>query len=190
MQNSDKSSWRDFSLQSAKILADYEKAMRELELEEARALRDQESKSLDLKGDADESPLSYEDLKENNSSPDTTRSDNEEIQVYEDDTSTEGTLNAIELRRKDTLVKNQEQNLALRKRIANVAMWGVGGQMVITDVLFGFHLNAVDFQPDPTVIIAWMTSTVVQIVGIAMVVTRNLFPSRNGDSKKDEESDL
>lgn len=106
------------------------------------------------------------------------------------DGSTPNALNAVALRREEVYLENQQQNLALRKSIAEIAVWAVGIQMFLTNVTFVGYMNAVDYQPEPVVMISWMTSTVVQIVGIAMVVTRNLFPRRNGNSKKDEERDL
>lgn len=38
--------------------------------------------------------------------------------------------------------------------------------------------------------IAWMSSTVVQIVGIAVVVAEGLFPQRTGAERAGEEQEL
>lgn len=173
-----------------KLRADRIRDMHEKELKRARELRSQLLENRMPEDNAHEEPLDGSNGQPAASKPEKPQTGNEEASVYEEDTSTENALKTVTLRREETFLQNQQQNLALRKRIANVAMWAVGIQMALANLLFAKYMCAVSFQPEPVVMISWMTSTVVQIVGIAMVVTRNLFPSRNGDSKKDEERDL
>lgn len=109
---------------------------------------------------------------------------------YEEDTNSATALDAIKLRRQETYLENQRQNLSLRKSIARVSMWAVGIQMYLTNATFLLYMAALEFKPEPMVMIAWMSSTVVQIVGIALVVAKGIFPQRNGTKMKDEENDL
>ena len=109
---------------------------------------------------------------------------------YDDDTSTEAQLNVVKLRREKTYLKNQQQNLDLRRKIAEVSIWAVGLQMLITNVTFIVYMCAVSLKPEPEVMISWMGSTVVQIVGIALVVAKGIFPQRSGSRMQDEEGDI
>ncbi|WP_284850256.1 hypothetical protein [Corynebacterium rhinophilum] len=109
---------------------------------------------------------------------------------YDDDTSTEAQLNAVKLRREKTYLKNQQQNLDLRRKIAGHSTWAVAIQMVLTNLIFIIYMFAVSFRPESEVMIAWMSSTVVQIVGIALVVAKGIFPQRSGSRMQDEEGDI
>lgn len=109
---------------------------------------------------------------------------------YDDDISTEAQLNAVKLRREKTYLKNQKQNLALRSRIAKCSVWAVGLQMALTNVIFCSCMFAISGKPDTEVLIGWMSSTVVQTVGIALVVAKGIFPRRSGFRMQDEEGDL
>lgn len=109
---------------------------------------------------------------------------------YEEDTNSATALEAIKLRRQETYLENQRQNLSLRKLIAQVSMWAVGLQMFLTNVTFIGYMNAVSYRPESEVMIAWMSSTVVQIVGIALVVAKGIFPQRSGSGMQDEEGDI
>lgn len=62
--------------------------------------------------------------------------------------------------------------------------------MFLTNVTFIGYMNAVSYRPESEVMIAWMSSTVVQIVGIALVVAKGIFPQRSGSGMQDEEGDI
>ncbi|MCT2189101.1 hypothetical protein M3E01_10160 [Corynebacterium kefirresidentii] len=109
---------------------------------------------------------------------------------YDDDTSTDAQLNAVKLRREETYLKNQQQNLDLRRKIADASIWAVGLQMALTNGIFIRYMCAAAFKPEPEVMISWMGSTVVQIVGIALVVAKGIFPQRSGSRMQDEEGDI
>ena len=96
----------------------------------------------------------------------------------------------MKLRRQKTYLDNQRQNLKLRKRVAYAAMAAVGIQMLLTNVAFFIYMGRNGFNPEPPVMIAWMSSTVVQIVGIAVVVAKGLFPQRTGVGQAEEEQEL
>ena len=190
MSGNDEDLWMKLQLDAQRVVDEHAKEMRENELAQARALRDRIKKTLATESSANEEPSNGDAARTPETKSDIAESENETLPVYEEETSTENALKVVALRREETYLENQQQNLALRKDIANVAVWAVGTQMFLTNVTFIGYMNAVDYQPESEVMISWMASTVVQIVGIAMVVTRNLFPSRNGNSKKDEEGDV
>lgn len=106
---------------------------------------------------------------------------------FEEDTSTESALAAVRLRREEAQVENQEQNLKLRKAIARWAMCAVSVQLAVSAAAFFTYLIANLDSADSSVIITWLGATVVEVVGIAAVVTRNLFPPR---TTNDENGDI
>ena len=108
----------------------------------------------------------------------------------EDEAGTQSSLDAVKLRRQLTYLDNQRQNLKLRKRVANAAMWAVGIQMGLTNFAFFVYMGQNGFNPEPPVMIAWMSSTVVQIVGIAVGVAKGLFPQRTSGGQAEEEQEL
>lgn len=118
------------------------------------------------------------------------KNNKEDDALYEEDTNPATTLDAIKLRRQETYLENQRQNLSLRKSIARASGVAVGLQMLVTNATFIVYMYVLQGKPEPTVMIAWMSSTVVQIVGIALVVAKGIFPQRNGTKIKDEEHDL
>jgi hypothetical protein len=73
-----------------------------------------------------------------------------------------------------------EQDRKLKLAYATWLRWLLVGQLVTADLVFtvyawagrGWHL-------DTSVIDAWLGATVVQVVGIVLVVTRHLFPQRD-----------
>lgn len=77
--------------------------------------------------------------------------------------------------------KFAEQEYDLRKTYAQRILLLLFGQFLIADAVFvvfawageGWHLST-------AVIDVWLAATVVQVVGIVLVVTRNLFPDRDG----------
>lgn len=109
---------------------------------------------------------------------------------FEDEAGTQSSLDAVKLRRQETYLDNQLQNLKLRNDVANAAMWAVGIQMGLTNIVFLVYMWQNSFDLQPPVMIAWMSCTVVQIVGIALVVAKGLFPQRTGAGQAEEEQEL
>ena len=102
--------------------------------------------------------------------------DSELAAVSEPDESTDDALAAIALRRQKMKLKHAKQVLKLRKKLANYAIWIVIAQLLFANAFFFIYLiwNTVD--PNPTVMVAWLSSTVVEVIGILWVIARNLFP--------------
>jgi hypothetical protein len=77
------------------------------------------------------------------------------------------------------------QELLLRGSYASVAGGVVLVQMGIADWFFYKYASspAIDWDVPGPVILGWMSATVVQVVGILLVITRSLFP--NHDKRDD-----
>jgi hypothetical protein len=82
-------------------------------------------------------------------------------------------------------VMDRDQTLTLRHRIAWFAIWAVTAQLVLADVIFGWYLWVNGGHGiEPEVMIAWLSATVVEVIGIIVIVARNLFPSPS--TRRDE----
>jgi uncharacterized membrane protein len=73
-----------------------------------------------------------------------------------------------------------EQEYELRRAYARRILVLLFAQFVIADAVFiAFAWAGEQWHLSTAVIDVWLAATVVQVVGIVMVVTRNLFPDRN-----------
>ncbi len=78
---------------------------------------------------------------------------------------------------------NQQQST--RNQLAGWYGWTLLGilaaQIIFADVVFLLYANSdeVEWDIDPVVMNVWLGATVVQIVGIATVVVRSLFPRQD-----------
>ena len=73
-----------------------------------------------------------------------------------------------------------EQEHGLRQKYADWIIWILGAQLLIADVVFlVFAWAGKGWDLSPGVIEVWLAATVVQVVGIVLIVTRHLFPSRD-----------
>lgn len=93
------------------------------------------------------------------------------------DKEEELTHDSIRLRRKNLTVK-------LRKIVAYFAIGFVALQLGASNLFFGVYLfsNLQDIQEG--VMIAWLSATVVEVIGILGIVTISLFPNKNDKSKR------
>ena len=77
--------------------------------------------------------------------------------------------------------KAQLQDQKLKRKYANWLQWLLTVQLVIADAVFVIYAWAGrHWKLDAPVIDVWLGATVVQVVGIVLVVTRHLFPLRDG----------
>jgi hypothetical protein len=75
-----------------------------------------------------------------------------------------------------------EQEHRLRQKYADWIIWLLGAQFVIADGVFVvFAWAGWGWELTPGVIEVWLAATVVQVVGVVAVVTRHLFPNRDGE---------
>lgn len=73
-----------------------------------------------------------------------------------------------------------EQEHGLRQKYADWIIWILGAQLLIADVVFlAFAWAGKGWDLAPGVIEVWLSATVVQVVGVVLIVTRHLFPSRD-----------
>jgi hypothetical protein len=78
-----------------------------------------------------------------------------------------------------------EQEHGLRQRYADWILWLLGAQFVIADAVFvAFAWAGRSWDLPPGVVEVWLAATVVQVVGGVAVVTRHLFPNRDGKEVK------
>lgn len=74
-----------------------------------------------------------------------------------------------------------EQEHGLRQSYADWILRILGAQFFVADVVFiAFAWAGRRWDLPPGVIEVWLAATVVQVLGVVAVVTRHLFPSRDG----------
>ena len=82
-------------------------------------------------------------------------------------------------------VDNQEDADQRRKTIENdaresyakVARWAMVGQVFTADAIFvAYAWAGRSWNVEPGVMIAFLSSTVVQVIGVFLVITKSLFP--------------
>ncbi|MBP1161162.1 MULTISPECIES: hypothetical protein [unclassified Rhodococcus (in: high G+C Gram-positive bacteria)] len=101
----------------------------------------------------------------------------------ERDEDSNSALLAAELRIRTLKAKNREQDIKLRKRLALWSTIFVGAQLLMSNVFFGVYLFVNRENPDSQVMIAWLTASVVEVIGILLVIARSLFPVKNGNGQ-------
>lgn len=92
------------------------------------------------------------------------------------------------LRELDAKNTRREQENQLRKKVATWSLWFVLGQLIVTNATIVAYIVTmlVLKQYVPTeVLITWLSSTIVEIIGILWVIARSLFPfhDRHRDAK-------
>ena len=77
-------------------------------------------------------------------------------------------------------LKDRDQTINLRLRLAWFAIIAVSIQLMIANLIFGWYMWANGWTNLPSeIMIAWLSSTVVEVIGIVVIIARNLFPSRD-----------
>ena len=100
---------------------------------------------------------------------------------------------AIRLRIEKLKADREEQSNKLREKVATKSLKFVTRQLIVTNVvvlgyvIFSFWF---DHAVPSNVMVAWMSSTFVEVIGILWVITRSLFPfndayrDRTGEKSK------
>jgi len=79
---------------------------------------------------------------------------------------------------------DEEQNIGLKKLYARVMLAGLAGQVLIADGVFiTYAWIGRDWDLPPSAIQSWLAATVVEVVSIVLVITRYLFPDRQGTDR-------
>lgn len=80
--------------------------------------------------------------------------------------------------RKATLkLRAREQDVGLKRLLAWVAIAAVILQLLVADLFLAYYVLHEDAAPSDTVLIAWLSASVVEVIGIVAIVARNLFPN-------------
>jgi len=80
----------------------------------------------------------------------------------------------------DLAKQDKQQDIGLKGRYATVLLWLMGAQLAVTNGVFiAYAWVGRDWDVDRGVMQAWLTATVVQVIGVVLVVTRYLFPRRD-----------
>ena len=69
-----------------------------------------------------------------------------------------------------------EERRKIRKKIVYPVLCGAGVQFVVADIVFVIYGNANCWHIPSVVMTAWLSATVVQIVGVVLIVMNYLFP--------------
>lgn len=79
----------------------------------------------------------------------------------------------------------------LKKLVGRVAMWGLVGQLAVVNMGFGAHVYWTQWvlreSLPETVMIAWFSSTVVEVIGVVYVVAKYLFPESGNDWNRERD---
>lgn len=97
---------------------------------------------------------------------------------------------AIRLHIEKLKADREEQSNKLRDEVATKSLKFVTWQLVVTNVVvFGYVFFSFWFNHavPSNVMVAWMTSTFVEIIGILWVITRSLFPFNDAYRDRDGE---
>lgn len=79
--------------------------------------------------------------------------------------------------RREALNERVKDENKLRNKLGKALLWMVGIQLGASDLFLGFFMwNNVHSD---TVMLAWLSSCVVEIIGIVLVITRSIFPKKN-----------
>ncbi len=77
-----------------------------------------------------------------------------------------------------TADEDWRQDIALKRRYANFALIGLSLQVLVANAVFIAYGHALHWRLPTASISAWLGATVVQVVAVALAVTRGLFPGR------------
>jgi hypothetical protein len=72
------------------------------------------------------------------------------------------------------------QDITLKKTYAKWLLWLVSAQLLVADAVFVAYAWAGErWELEAAVIQVWLIATLVELIGVALVVTRYLFPRRD-----------
>jgi hypothetical protein len=83
--------------------------------------------------------------------------------------------------------KDHQQDISLKKKYADWLLGAVIGQLFIANAVFVTYAWAgKGWNLDAVVIDVWLGATLVQVIGVVTIVTRYLFPRRDGGADDSE----
>jgi hypothetical protein len=75
-------------------------------------------------------------------------------------------------------LRARDQDVRLKRLLALFAVVAVGFQLLVADLILMPWIILGQAAPSDAVLIAWMSATVVEVIGIVAIVARNLFPGK------------
>lgn len=60
------------------------------------------------------------------------------------------------------------------------AVIAISAVLVFGGIMFAWHVAASDGKPSEPVMISWMTTSIVEVIGLGYIIARSLFEVRNG----------
>ena len=79
----------------------------------------------------------------------------------------------------DLLRYELRQNIKLKGTYAWTALVCLAVQLPLADIVFGLYCHALSWNVPSSAMECWLGATVVQVIGVVLVVVRCLFPSRS-----------
>ena len=73
--------------------------------------------------------------------------------------------------------QDRQQDVKLKRRYANGALFAIGTQLLVADAVFVVYGWRNHWQLAPEVMLGWLSATVVEVIGVVLVITRYLFPA-------------
>lgn len=94
----------------------------------------------------------------------------------------------IEGDRRQALSERVKDENELRNKLGNALLWMVGVQLGISDLFLSIFMCANPHSS--TVMLAWLSACVIEVIGLVWVITRSIFPFKDGyrDTKAEDMS--
>ena len=88
-------------------------------------------------------------------------------------------LETVRLRQQMMKLDQRAQDMKLRKHLAGWAIGFVAAQLLAASLFFGWYLWHNAQKPEVEIMVAWLSATVVEVIGILWVIARSLFPYKD-----------
>jgi len=89
----------------------------------------------------------------------------------------------VELATAIVKLRARQQDVKLKRMLALFAVVAVSVQLLVADLILMRWIVFGETAPSDGVLVAWMSATVVEVIGIVAIVARNLFPGKPGKGK-------
>lgn len=73
------------------------------------------------------------------------------------------------------------QTVKLKKMLAIGTFIAIGAQLLIADLAFFRYGKANKWEIDTAVMITWLSATVIEVLGVVVIIARHLFPKSTTD---------
>lgn len=81
----------------------------------------------------------------------------------------------------DLDVDERRQDMRLKKQYATGILAGLGVQLAVVNIVLVLYAwKGVHWALSSEIVYVWLGATVVEVIGVVLVITKHLFPSRAG----------